>query len=78
MAAAPRLGTAAAGGRDGLLLESGSRRATFLPSVWEELSSPAAFVAALLRKAGIGRDEWPANLQISVYTTESWHAVDVA
>jgi AmmeMemoRadiSam system protein B/AmmeMemoRadiSam system protein A len=65
-------------GVDGLLLESGSRRATFLPSVWEELSSPAAFVAALLRKAGIGRDEWPANLQISVYTTESWHAVDVA
>lgn len=65
-------------GVDGLLLESGSRRATFLPSVWEELSSPAAFVTALLRKAGIGRDEWPASLQISVYTTESWHAGDVA
>jgi AmmeMemoRadiSam system protein A len=40
-------------GRDGLVLRDGERRAVFLPVVWESLPGPAAFVAALCRKAGI-------------------------
>ncbi|MGH3648851.1 MAG: AmmeMemoRadiSam system protein A, partial [Micromonosporaceae bacterium] len=36
-------------GVDGLLLTDGSRRATFLPAVWQRLTEPAEFVAALLR-----------------------------
>jgi len=32
-------------GVDGLLLEDGAYRATFLPSVWEQLPTPAAFLA---------------------------------
>jgi AmmeMemoRadiSam system protein A len=40
-------------GRDGLVLRDGERRAVFLPVVWESLPDPAAFVAALCRKAGI-------------------------
>jgi AMMECR1 domain-containing protein len=40
-------------GRDGLVLRDGERRAVFLPVVWETLPEPAAFVAALCRKARI-------------------------
>jgi AmmeMemoRadiSam system protein A len=40
-------------GRDGLVLHDGPRRAVFLPVVWESIPEPAAFVAALCRKAGI-------------------------
>lgn len=43
-------------GRDGLILREGRRAATFLPSVWEELPDPFAFVQHLKMKAG-----WPAN-----------------
>jgi uncharacterized protein len=41
---------------DGLILEEGRRRATFLPSVWDELKQPRDFIAHLKQKAG-----WPAN-----------------
>jgi len=40
-------------GVDGLIIEAGSKRATFLPSVWESIASPATFLEALKRKAGI-------------------------
>ncbi len=40
-------------GRDGLVLRDGPRRAVFLPVVWDDLPTPAAFVSALCRKAGI-------------------------
>jgi hypothetical protein len=40
-------------GRDGLVLRDGVRRAVFLPVVWESLTTPPQFVAALCRKAGI-------------------------
>lgn len=45
-------------GVDGLILEQGGHRATFLPSVWKQLPSPEQFVMQLQRKAGI-----PANIQ---------------
>ncbi|MEM7154497.1 MAG: AmmeMemoRadiSam system protein A [Myxococcota bacterium] len=40
-------------GRDGLVLHDGAKRAVFLPVVWNSLTTPAAFVTALCRKAGI-------------------------
>jgi uncharacterized protein len=40
-------------GTDGLVLELASRRAVFLPVMWEQLPAPERFVAHLLRKAGI-------------------------
>jgi len=43
-------------GHDGLVLRDGARRAVFLPVVWESLPEPAAFVAALCRKAMIDAD----------------------
>lgn len=46
-------------GEDGLIIEHGSRRATFLPSVWESLSTPAEFLAALKYKAGLTAEHVP-------------------
>lgn len=55
---------------DGLTLRQGSKRATFLPSVWKTLKSPERFVAGLLAKGGW--DEWPTDIQIERYTTETY------
>lgn len=54
---------------DGLLLEEGPKRATFLPKVWEQIPDPAGFVAALKRKAGLPSDYWSATLRLSRYRT---------
>jgi hypothetical protein len=44
---------------DGLIIESGPLRATFLPEVWESLTSPREFLLHLKRKAGMAADETP-------------------
>jgi AmmeMemoRadiSam system protein A len=44
-------------GRDGVILEKGSRRGTFLPDMWEMLSAPADFLAELKLKAGLAPGE---------------------
>ena len=43
-------------GVDGLIIEDGDKRATFLPSVWKGIPEPERFVRALAKKA-----EWPAG-----------------
>ncbi len=56
-------------GVDGLVISSRGCRATFLPSVWESLPEPEAFVRQLKAKAGI-----PKNVAVERawrYTTES-------
>jgi AmmeMemoRadiSam system protein A len=53
---------------DGVILECGSRRATFLPKVWEQLPDPREFLAALKHKAGLPADFWSADLTISRYS----------
>jgi AMMECR1 domain-containing protein len=59
-------------GRDGLVLTDGNRRATFLPSVWEKISSPERFVSALLAKGG-----WSSaagqSLEFLGYETVEFH-----
>ncbi|ACL73757.1 AmmeMemoRadiSam system protein A [Thioalkalivibrio sulfidiphilus] len=40
-------------GHHGLIIQLGSRRATFLPAVWAQLPEAQEFVAALYRKAGL-------------------------
>jgi AmmeMemoRadiSam system protein B/AmmeMemoRadiSam system protein A len=57
-------------GIDGLILADGARRATFLPAVWDDLPEPAAFVAALRRKAGLPAEHWSESLCIERYTAE--------
>lgn len=57
-------------GDDGLILEDGRHRATFLPSVWEQLPEPADFVRHLKRKAGLPDTYWSESLQFSRYGVE--------
>lgn len=57
-------------GRDGLVLQEGELRATFLPKVWEELATPQEFVSQLKRKAGLPPDHWSEELGFSRYVTE--------
>ena len=59
-------------GRDGLILQDGSRRATFLPKVWEALPAPDEFLAALKAKAGMPPGHWSAELKAWRYVTESF------
>ena len=59
-------------GEDGLILEDGAKRGTFLPSVWETLGNPAIFLRELKRKAGLDADHWTNTLKISRYHTESF------
>ena len=58
-------------GIDGLVLEEGYHRGTFLPAVWEQLSEPREFVRHLKRKAGLPADYWSPALRVSRYTVQS-------
>jgi AmmeMemoRadiSam system protein A len=59
-------------GLDGLIIEYGRRRATFLPQVWDALPDPREFVAALKRKAGFPVDFWSPQLNVSRYGVTKW------
>jgi AmmeMemoRadiSam system protein A len=58
-------------GVDGVLLEAGRQRGTFLPAVWEQLPDPREFLRHLKRKAGLGPDFWSADVAVHRYTVES-------
>jgi uncharacterized protein len=57
---------------DGLILESDTGRATFLPAVWEQLPDPTQFVRQLKMKAGWPAGYWSYRVRVSRYTTESF------
>jgi AmmeMemoRadiSam system protein A len=57
-------------GIDGLILEEGYHRGTFLPAVWEALPEPASFLRQLKLKAGLPPDHWSATLRVYRYHTE--------
>lgn len=57
-------------GVDGLILQEGPYRSTFLSSVWAELATPQLFLAQLKRKAGLPADYWSPSVRILRYTTE--------
>ena len=59
-------------GVDGLVLEDGDRRGTFLPSVWESLPEPVLFWQQLKQKAGLPPEHWSDSLKVYRYTTESF------
>ncbi len=51
----------------GLYICAGGYRATYLPSVWQELSTPGLFVASLWRKAGLQPGTWPSGMRAYTY-----------
>lgn len=48
-------------GIDGVILQVGAARATFLPQVWEQLPDPALFLDHLCLKAGLPKEAWRAD-----------------
>lgn len=59
-------------GVDGVVFEYAHYRSTFLPQVWEQLPSPAGFMAQLKRKAGLPGDFWSPEVRLARYTVEKW------
>lgn len=59
-------------GVDGLILKEGLHRATFLPSVWDQVQSKEEFLTHLKLKAGFPPDYWSANLEIFRYTAQGF------
>lgn len=59
-------------GIDGVILEHGRHRATFLPQVWTQLPAPRDFFAHLKQKAGLAADFWAPTLRVSTYTVRKW------
>jgi AmmeMemoRadiSam system protein A len=52
---------------DGLAIEYQGARATFPPSVWEQIPDPKDFVAYLKLKAGLSADFWSREIRIERY-----------
>ena len=66
---------------DGVILEKGKARATFLPQVWQQLPEPEQFMEHLCRKAGLSPTAWrDRDIKIYLYQVQSFkedrHAVD--
>ena len=59
-------------GVDGLILEDGYHRGTFLPSVWEQLPSRHEFFRHLKQKAGLPPDYWSDTLKLQRYAVEEF------
>lgn len=57
--------------RPGLLIKKESYQATFLPQVWEDLTSSKLFLSHLCEKAGLDKNEWKKmNLEVYQYDAE--------
>ena len=59
-------------GIDGLTLEYGNHRGTFLPQVWDSLSEPDEFLAHLVRKAGLPAGWWDDDARLSRYSVKAF------
>jgi AmmeMemoRadiSam system protein A len=55
---------------DGLIIQEGHQRGTFLPSVWRSLPDPKLFLQCLKQKAGMPRDYWSDTLKFYRYRTD--------
>ena len=55
---------------DGLILEDGAHRGTFLPAVWRTAPDRRAFLEHLKRKAGLPGDYWSPTIRVWRYTAE--------
>lgn len=65
-------------GEDGLILQWGHHRATFLPQVWDSLPEPAQFLMELKRKAGLPLDFWEPGLSLRRYRVAKWREPESA
>ena len=59
-------------GTDGLILEDGVNKGTFLPAVWQTLKGPREFLNHLKLKAGLPAHHWNDNIRVKRYTVEEF------
>lgn len=64
-------------GIDGIVLEYGSHRATFLPQVWEQLPEPGQFLSQLMLKAGLPAYFWSESIRLYRYSVEKYKEEEV-
>jgi AmmeMemoRadiSam system protein A len=58
---------------DGILINQGEQRATFLPKVWEKIPEPPRFLSVLCEKMGVPEDTWQTErLRVFVYQTDDF------
>lgn len=61
-------------GIDGVTLVDGSRRATFLPQVWQKLPDKERFLQHLCQKMGAKANLWREKpIQVQTYQVEEFH-----
>ncbi len=63
-------------GMDGVVLEYGSKRGTFLPQVWQQLPEPVQFMAHLKLKAGLPAGFWHADIRLFTYQVEKYRQAE--
>jgi len=59
-------------GVDGLMMEDQSYRSTFLPKVWEKITTPNEFVRQLMQKAGLAAEHWSSTIRFYRYHSTSF------
>lgn len=65
-------------GIDGVVLQFGTQRSTFLPQVWGHFSDAAAFLRQLKQKAGLPAGFWHENIALQRYTVEKFRQHDLS
>lgn len=59
---------------DGVVLQDGFRKATFLPQVWEKLPNPKEFLSHLCLKMGARAQMWQKKkLDVFIYQVQEFH-----
>lgn len=59
--------------QDGVIVQKGYHRATFLPQVWEQLPDPESFLTQLCLKARLDAHAWQAgDLTVFTYQVQSF------
>ena len=59
-------------GVDGLIMQEGNQRGTFLPSVWESVTDRHDFLNHLKQKSGLPANYWSDTIRVQRYTVEEF------
>ncbi|MDD2700673.1 MAG: AmmeMemoRadiSam system protein A [Sideroxydans sp.] len=59
-------------GEDGVILEYGRSRATYLPQVWAQLPEAREFIRNLKEKAGLPADFWSVDIRLFRYNVQKY------
>ncbi len=57
---------------DGVVLEYGAHKGTFLPQVWAQLPEPVQFMAHLKQKAGLSAGFWHPDVRLYIYQVDKF------